>query len=276
MPRFRMTIAYDGAAYAGWQRQPDRPTIQQTIEDALSRIASVPAAVHACGRTDAGVHARAQVAHFDLPADLPPFVRPGASPAPPAAKRRPVRPAALQYALNAILPPDIRILRLTRADPSFHARFDALWKEYRYTLWNAPVLPPHLRHTVLHVPKPPLDLPAMRAAAAILVGRRDFAAFSANPHRETDGTVRTLLSLRVTARGPLVTISAAGDGFLYKMVRSLAGHLVRVGKGKISPAETLAILDSRTRTARVETAPARALALHAIHYPPPPRLRRPT
>jgi tRNA pseudouridine38-40 synthase len=273
MPRFRMTIAYDGTAYAGWQRQPNRPTIQQTIEDALARLTSSPVAVHACGRTDAGVHARAQVAHFDLPDALPPVARDG-SPL-PAAPRRPPRPAALQYALNAILPPDIRILRLARADPSFHARYDALWKEYRYTLWNAPVLPPHLRHTVLHVPKPRLDLPAMRAAAALLVGRRDFAAFSANPHRETDGTVRTLLALRIAARGPLVTISASGDGFLYKMVRSLAGHLLRVGKGRIPAAETAAILASRTRTARVETAPARALSLHAIHYPPPPALRRP-
>ena len=187
------------------------------------------------------------MAHFDLPRPW----RGGAG--------------ALQKALNALLPPTIRVRALRSAAPTFHARYDALGKEYRYTIYNAPVADPCLRRTTLHI-RAPLDLAAMRDAAARLVGRHDFAAFSANPHREIGGTVRTLYRLEVSRCGALVTIRAVGDGFLYKMVRSLAGHLVRVGRHAVPAAETDALLASRTRTARVETAPAHALSLHSIHY----------
>jgi tRNA pseudouridine38-40 synthase len=166
-----------------------------------------------------------------------------------------------------LLPPSIRILALRPASPAFHARYDARAKEYRYRIWNAPVASPLECRTALHV-RAPLDLAAMRAAAAYLVGTHDFAAFSANPHRETSGTTRTIFSLTITRRGPLITLSVTGNGFLYKMVRSIAGYLVRVGRHAIPAAETPSILTSLTRTARVETAPPHALLLHRIYYSP--------
>jgi tRNA pseudouridine38-40 synthase len=240
-----LCIAYDGTDFFGWQYQPARRTVQGAIEGALARLTGETVRVHACGRTDAGVHARGQTAHLDL--------------------ARPWEPAALQKGLNALLPDDMRVLSLARARPSFHARYDAKGKEYRYTVWNAPVECPLHRRQALHV-RSPLDLDAMRRAAGMLVGTHDFAAFSANPHREIGGTVRTLHRLDVAKRGPLVTISAIGDGFLYKMVRSLAGHLLRVGRGAVPAEETSAILESRQRTARVETAAARGLCLWRVFY----------
>lgn len=243
--RYRLCIAYDGTDFSGWQFQPGRRTVQGAIEGALSKLTGETVRVHACGRTDAGVHAAGQTAHLDL--------------------ARPWEAAALQKGLNALLPDDVRILRIARAKSIFHARYDAKGKEYRYTVWNAPVENPLLRLQALHI-RTPLDLAAMRRAAAMLEGTRDFAAFSANPHREIGGTVRTLRRLAVSRRGPLVTISAVGDGFLYKMVRSLAGHLLRVGRGAVPADETLPILESRVRTARVETAAARGLCLWRVFY----------
>ena len=243
--RDRITVAYDGTDFLGWQRQPAAPTVQGEIEAALARLTGEHPDVHSCGRTDAGVHAYGQVAHFDL-------ARPWAAP-------------ALQKALNAVLPESVRIRALRPAAPTFHARYDALGKEYRYIVYNAPVADPCLRRVALHI-RAPLDLAAMRAAAALLVGTHDFAAFSANPHREIGGTVRTLYRLEIASRGPIVVIRAVGDGFLYKMVRSLAGHLLRVGRHAVPVAETADILASRARTARVETAAPHALSLHRIHY----------
>lgn len=243
--RYRMTIAYDGTDLFGWQAQPNKPTVQGAIEAALKRLTGDFIRVHSCGRTDTGVHARAQVAHFDL--------------------KLPWETGRLQHGLNALLPAAVRVVELRRTRPDFHARYDATGKEYRYTLWNAPVECPLHRLQAVHV-RHPLDLAAMRRAAAMLEGRRDFASFSANPHRETGGTVRTLWRLGVRKQGPLVTIAAVGDGFLYKMVRSLAGHLLRVGRGVVPAEETPAILAGKLRTARVETAPARGLCLWKIHY----------
>ena len=243
--RYRMTLAYDGAGFSGWQVQPNRVTIQGVLEAALHRLSGGVVHVHSCGRTDTGVHARAQVAHFDLPA--------------------PWEPWKLRRALNALLPESIRVNEVRPARPDFHARYDAKGKEYRYFIWNAPVACPLHRGQALHV-WTPLDLDAMRQAAAWLVGTRDFASFSANPRREIGGTVRTLWRLSIRRQGPLVTLSVLGDGFLYKMVRSLAGHLVRVGSGAVPPGETTALLEARQRTARVQTAAAHGLCLWKIHY----------
>ena len=243
--RYRATIAYDGTGLYGWQAQPGKQTVQGALEAALHRLTGEEVRVHSCGRTDTGVHARAQVAHFDL--------------------RRPWETGKLQKGLNAVLPDAIRVPELRRTRPDFHARYDAKGKEYRYCVWNSPVACPLHRHQAVHV-RHPLDLAAMRRAAAMLEGTRDFAAFSANPHREIGGTVRTVWKLSVVRRGNLVTISALGDGFLYKMVRSLAGHLVRVGTGAVPAEETPALLASKRRTARVETAPAHGLCLWKIHY----------
>lgn len=243
--RLRVTLAYDGSAYAGWQAQPAGNTVQQTVQRAIAALSGEQVVLHGSGRTDAGVHARAQEAHFDTTAAL--------------------APSSWQRGLNAILPPDIRIDRVRPVLPRFHVRRDAVTKEYRYLIWNAGIVPPFLR--LYRTPVcAPLDLNQMRAAAALLVGCHDFAAFTANPNREVPDTVRSLSLLTVSRRGPEFTIRAVGNGFLYKMVRSLAGHLIRVGTGAVAADETVDILRLRQRTARVQTAPARGLFLWRVAY----------
>ena len=243
--RYRLRLAYDGTAYAGWQMQPARRTIQGELEKALRQLARQPVRVQCSGRTDAGVHAAGQVAHFDL--------------------ARPAAPAKLLLGLNALLDDDIRVFSVRRTRPAFHARFSATGKEYRYFIWNGTVLPPSVRAGRWLV-RQPLDVAAMRQAAAALVGRRDFAAFTANPNREVHGTVRHLRDLRVTRRGREIVICARGDGFLYKMVRSLAGFLVRVGTGELPPAAARTLLAARQRTAVVPTAPPQGLFLWRVFY----------
>jgi len=240
-----MLLAYDGTAYAGWQIQPAARTIQGELEKALHRLTREPVRVQCSGRTDAGVHAAGQVAHFDLV--------------------RPAEPAKLLRGLNALLAEDIRVLALRRARPAFHARYSATGKEYRYFIWNAGVLPPTVR-AYRWLVRASLDVAAMRQAAAALVGRRDFAAFTANPNREVDGTVRHLRVLQVTRRGSELVIRVRGDGFLYRMVRSLAGFLVRVGTGELPPEAARTILASRRRTATVPTAPPQGLFLWQVFY----------
>ena len=252
--RYRMTIAYDGTDFYGWQTQPNKVTVQGALEGALLKLTGETVRVHSCGRTDTGVHARAQVAHFDL--------------------KRPWEAWKLQRGLNSFLPDSVQVLDLRRTRSGFHARYDAKGKEYRFSIWNAPVPCPLHRRQAVHERRP-LDLAAMRKAAAFLVGTHDFAAFSANPHREIGGTVRTLWRLSVRKQGGGVVISAVGDGFLYKMVRSLAGHLLRVGTGEVPAEDTSAILASQLRTARVETAPPHGLCLWKIHYGSIPGLPKP-
>lgn len=240
-----MALAYDGTAFAGWQVQPAHPTIQGTLEKALGKLTGAHERIQCSGRTDSGVHAQGQVAHFDL--------------------AQPVKAAALLKGFNALLPPDIRVLSLRRAAPDFHARYSVRVKEYRYFIWNGTVLPPCLRHYRFHV-WARLDERAMQAAALRLEGRWDFAAFSANPHREIQGTVRHLQQLRVRRRGREIIIVARGDGFLYKMVRSLTGFLIRVGAGELDPGMAETILRSGVRTARVPTAPPQGLFLWRVVY----------
>ncbi len=243
--RYLAIVAYDGGAYAGWQVQPQHPSVQGELERVIGEITGHRPRVHSSGRTDTGVHARAQPAHFDLPfrAD----------------------PARLQLGLNALLPPDIRVTGVKAVAPDFHARYSCTGKEYRYFIWNAPVLPPfERRHRTWE--RRPLDAQAMRKAAGRLLGRHDFAPFSANPNREIDGTVRQLRKLDVLRRGPLITIVAQADGFLYRMVRSLAGFLIRVGRGELPPESADEILAHGIRTARVPTAPPEGLFLWRVFY----------
>ncbi len=243
--RYRMTVAYDGTAFAGWQIQPRVETVQARLECALETITGERPKVHGSGRTDQGVHAMGQVAHFEI--------------------SRAVIPARLMISLNAVLPPDIRVRQVAPTRPDFHARRSATGKEYRYFIWNGEVMPPHVRLYRAHV-REPLDLAAMRQAASLLVGRHDFSAFSANPNREVESHVRHVWTLRVSRRGADITITAAGEGFLYRMVRSLAGFLIRVGQGELPPAAAREILQTRTRTARVPTAPAQGLFLWKVRY----------
>lgn len=243
--RYKLVVGYDGSRFAGWQVQPDHPTIQGELERVVRELTRETARVHCSGRTDQGVHGREQVAHVDLAA--------------------PVMPRRFLRGLNALLPEDIRVYSIRRVPPDFHARYSVRQKEYRYFIWNGPVLPPLLRRQRALV-RAPLNLGAMRAAAARLVGRNDFAAFSANPNREIDGTVRRLDRLTVSKRGREICIIAAGEGFLYRMVRSLAGFLIRVGTGELPPESADTILASKTRTARVPTAPPQGLFLWRVRY----------
>ena len=245
MAKYRFDISYDGTAYAGWQIQPRHKTVQQLLQEAVGQITGEKAIIHGSGRTDQGVHARKQVAHADLE---------GAA-----------RPLILRRSLNAVLPSDIRVLQVKLAAPDFHARRSAVGKEYRYFIWNGIIVPPFLRLYRTHVTEK-LDAAAMADTAAVLVGRHDFAAFTANPNRVVENTVRNLTELSVRKRGMEIVIVARADGFLYKMVRSLAGLLMRAGTGAVTPADARTILASRVRTARVPTAPPEGLFLWDVVY----------
>ncbi len=249
--RLRLEIAYDGTAYQGWQAQKVGTGVQSLVEAALQRLFPGAGAVHGCSRTDTGVHARALIAHVDLP--LPEW-------------RMSARKLVL--ALNAHLPADIRLLAARRVPPEFHARFQATGKEYRYLIWNHAALHPLHRHQAWHVTRP-LDLPAMKAAARHFVGRHDFAAFTVNPGYRRRSTVRTVTHCEVRRRGPAITVVIAGDGFLYKMCRSVVGTLVQVGMGKFAPDDLPALLAGRDRRATGMTAPAHGLVLWKVHYPRP-------
>jgi len=238
----KLTIAYDGTGYGGWQRQPNAATIQQVVEEAMSKLVGRRVIVHGSGRTDAGVHARAQVASCSL------SVRHSLS--------------TLLRAWNANLPDDIRVLRVQEMTTGFHARFSAKQKEYRYQMDCGTVADPFLRQYAWHHPRP-LDLRAMRRAARFLKGRKDFTAVSAKSERDP---VRTITKLTLVKHGSLLTISVTADGFLYKMVRSIVGALVKVGEGKLTPEMLAGLLDGKKRAALVETAPAKGLCLWQVFY----------
>ena len=242
---YKLTIAYDGTEYAGWQLQPNGTSVQQVIEVALAKIVGAPVRVHGSGRTDAGVHARAQVAHATFSTRHP--------------------PATLSRALNANLPEDIRVTAVQRVPAKFHARFSATGKEYRYQIDTGAAADPFLRQYAWHHPWP-LDLVAMRRAAKVIIGRHDFTALSANPMRVIDTPVRTVARLTIRRQGQLLMITVSANGFLYKMVRSIAGALVKVGEGRLSVAQLRELLAGKRRTALVETAPARGLFLWRVRY----------
>lgn len=244
--RYRIVLAYDGTAYSGYQLQDNGVSVQQRLEEALAYVNRTPVRVFGCSRTDAGVHARGFCAHFDLNVPIP--------------------PKNLVRAMNTQLPEDIRVMRAAFAKPHFNARNDAKGKEYRYFVYQADILPPHLAPfwTFCHRP---LDLAAMQDAAARFVGRHDFVSFAANPHRDLETTVRTIFAFTVRRSGPRYTFSVKGDGFLYKQVRSMVGFLLSVGKGNEKPAAVTELLTAAApRTARVETAPGRGLFLWKVWY----------
>ncbi len=246
--KFKLVIAYDGTAYAGWQVQKIGTGVQEKIETALAKLFPSRPRLHSSSRTDTGVHALGLVAHLEVP---------------PAEATLP--PRKLVLALNAWLPEDIRVLEARRARPDFHARFNATGKEYRYFVWNHPAMNPLLRQTAWHVPRR-LDLAAMREAARRLQGRHDFRAFTANPGYPRASTVRTLRRCDLRRRGPLLTFVLEGDGFLYKMCRGLVGTLVQVGLGKFTPAAVSALLAGRDRAQAGMTAPAHGLVLWKVRY----------
>jgi len=247
LARWKCTVAYDGTAFAGWQIQPNAETVQSVIERRLSEVFKTQIDITGSGRTDSGVHARGQVFHFDA--------------------HWPHAPAKLLTALRIGLPPTIQVQSARRVPATFHARFSAKGKIYHYALCHGAYADPFTQAYTWSMPRT-LNVEAMRAAAAILVGTHDFRAFSAiaGSGIEKEDTVRTVRRLDLVVRGPRIRIEAEGNGFLYKMVRSLTGALVDVGLGRITPADITAILASRTRTERVFTAPPQGLSLVKVFY----------
>ena len=244
--RLKLIIAYDGASFGGWQSQSHRNTIQDHLERAFKRVGENSVRVHGASRTDAGVHALAQCAHVDV-------------------SSRRLTPTRWAAALNALLPPTIRILRCQRAPRDFHARFSAKGKVYRYRIWSAPVLPPFEYGRAWNV-IPPLDWEVIRSAAARFAGTHDFAGFAANRgHRETD-TIRTIHSVNVRRRGSCLTINFDGDGFLYKMVRLIVGSLVQCATGKMTVEKIVERLDGKRSNEGRLVAPAEGLFLVRVRY----------
>jgi len=245
--RIRATVAYDGTAYHGFQRQSAErePTIQGELERALSRITSHSTAVLGAGRTDAGVHARGQVIAFD------------------AREAWRGTLSDLQRALNAVLPGDIVVLDIAQADGGFHPRYAARSREYRYTIYNEVWRDPLRRLYALHVADP-LDVPAMREAARHLVGERDFAAFGQATAGES--TVRVMHRVDIGGERPCITVDLEANGFLYRMVRSIVGTLIEVGRARISVGRFVEILDSRERAQAETTAPPNGLCLTRVYY----------
>jgi tRNA pseudouridine38-40 synthase len=242
---FKLTITYDGTQYAGWQLQPNGKTVQEVVELALAKIDGHDVRVHGSGRTDAGVHARGQVANCTL--------------------RTQLETPILLRALNANLPEDVRMGRVQEANAKFHARFSAKGKEYRYQIDCGAVADPFLRLYAWHRPWP-LNVAEMRRAAGLLKGRHDFSVLSAKPRRPVETTVRTISKLSVTKQGNILTVAVAADGFLYKMVRSIVGALVKVGEGRLTVEELRGLVKAKKRTALVETAPAHGLFLWRVFY----------
>jgi tRNA pseudouridine38-40 synthase len=245
MPTFKITIAYDGGPFVGWQRQAAGTSIQGLIEDALRELDDREVAVAGAGRTDAGVHAIGQIASFTLARDTPADV--------------------VVRSLNAKLPPEVRIRSAEEVPASFHARFDAKAKTYQYRLWNADVMDPFERAYAWHVPGA-LDVDAMARAARFVEGRHDFAAF------QTVGgaggpTARVMMSSTLTAsRGGLLTYDVTGDGFLRHMVRAIVGTLMEIGRGRQRPEWICELIASRDRAQAGRTAPAHGLFLVRVDY----------
>ena len=246
--KFKLTIAYDGTNYAGWQVQKTGLGVQQRVEEALGKLFPSVKRIHGSSRTDTGVHALGMVAHVEIPA---------------AEFKMPV--AKLALAINAHLPPDIRVMTAARCRADFHARFNATGKQYRYFVWNHTAMNPLLRQQAWHVPSP-LDLAAMRTATGLFVGKHDFKSFAATRNYEMESTVRTLTRCDFERKGPLLTFNIEGDGFLYKMCRGVVGTLVQVGQGKIAADDIRRILASKDRRVAGMTAPAHGLVLWKVFY----------
>lgn len=264
MRTLKLTVAYDGTAYAGWQRQGRGVSIQGLLEQVLARLAGAPVTVLGAGRTDAGVHALGQVARARLGTahDV----------------------ATILRAMNATLPPDVRVLAVDEVHETFDPRRDAQSKRYQYWIWDAPILPPAPRAWCWHVPRR-LDEAAMDRAARHLVGRHDFAAFQSTGS-DVRTTTRTVLAAGVTAvdagegAGPIasrlvpaggrfVVLEIEADGFLRHMVRAIAGTLVEVGEGRRGPESVGDLLAGRARAAAGPTAPACGLVLVRVSYGAP-------
>lgn len=245
--RYKLTIAYDGTAYSGWQVQPNGTAIQPFVQKALEVILRSPIDLTGSGRTDAGVHARGQTAHFDAPLEID--------------------PSRLRVSLNALLPSDIRILQVDLTAPDFHARYSATSKIYHYHLHLDPVIDPFVRLYRHHI-FGPCDLGKMRDAIPHFLGTRDFRSFANEPNRGSASrdSIRTLFRLDLVEQKGGVRLEFEGNGFLYKMVRNITGCLLDVGAGKLSPQDILPIFEAKDRRSASFSAPPQGLFLMEVRY----------
>ena len=246
MRRIHLIVEYDGTAYAGWQRQANAMTVQEKLERAILKLTGEELCVSGASRTDAGVHALGQSAHFDTESCIP------------ADK--------FSFALNTLLPPDIRVTRSEEVPLEFHARFSTRGKRYRYLFHAAPHAGALTRNTHAHVIYP-LDVEKMQAEAQDLVGTHDFAAFAASGSVVKD-TVRTIYRAEVSREGSEIRLIVEGSGFLYNMVRIIAGTLIGVGSGKLEPGAFKRAIASGDRLDLGVTAPAHGLTLMEVFYDP--------
>ncbi len=255
MPRYLITIEYDGAGYIGWQRQPSGRSIQQCLEEAAGAISGNSAAIkiYGAGRTDARVHALGQAAHFDLPREFNPY--------------------KLPLALNAYLEPSIRVVKAERVADGFHARFDAIGRAYCYRIYNRRIAAPLLNGRVWHIPEV-LDIDAMTDAAKFIIGTHDFTSFRAQ-HCQSLSPVRTVEALwfergRCDGAGGdegHISMMVEARSFLHHQIRNFTGTLVQVGKGKWTPQDVKTALEAKKRAAAGPTAPPEGLYLTKVTYP---------
>jgi tRNA pseudouridine38-40 synthase len=249
MRNLKLTIAYDGADFSGWQVQPGAATIQDSLASAIGRVTGEKVLPQGSGRTDAGVHALAQVASFALQSPIP--------------------AEGLVVALNDVLPPAVRVLRAEVVAADFHARKSVHAKTYRYRIYRGDICPPFLARYVWHYPYP-LDEPAMKRAAQEVVGEHDFTSFAAvDPERGREGevsNVRTIFASAWTRDAEELEYTVRGNGFLHHMVRNLVGTFILVGKGTLKPEDLGRIIAERTRSAAGATVAASGLYLVDVEY----------
>lgn len=247
--KFKLTIAFDGTAYHGWQSQSSGRGVQDQVEAALKQLFGGDPSVQGSSRTDSGVHAMGMAAHFEV--EKEDF-------------KMPVKHLVL--ALNACLPDDIRVRSAVRVAPGFHARFDATGKQYRYHVWNHPAMNPLLRNHAWHVPTA-LDPAIMREAARCFIGRHDFRAFTSHRKGELGDPVREITRCEIRRSGENFTFIIEGGGFLYKMCRCMVGTLIQVGGGKFTVDDVKGLLDGSDRARSGINAPAHGLVLWKVFYP---------
>ena len=244
MKRIKLTVAYDGTNYCGWQIQPNGITVEEVLNRELSALTKTKVTVIGASRTDSGVHARGNVAVFDTDSPIP--------------------PDRIAYALNRRMPEDIVVIRSEEVPADWHPRYQNILKTYEYHILNSKMPDPTKRHTTYFVSYH-LDIQKMREAAAYIVGEHDFASFC-NIHTDVEDTVRTIYELAIEKNGEEWTIRIRGNGFLYNMVRIIVGTLLRVGRGFYTPEQVKEILEAKDRKSAGVTAPPQGLMLMQIEY----------
>ena len=244
MNTIRLLIEYDGANYIGWQWQPDGDSLQKVIESAITQVVGAPVRLHSSGRTDAGVHARGMVAHFKVEKVLP--------------------LGAYREGVNHFLPNDIAILKAELAPDEFHARFSAVGKWYRYTIWQGEVRSPLLSGRNWHI-RNALDVDVMSDALKTLIGRHDFSAFRSS-RCDAVTTEREIVGVEITSKQGVIHIDIAGNGFLRNMIRIIVGTVVEIGLGKRSVKTMTELLENGQREVSGVTAPSAGLCLMQVWY----------